>query len=76
MLQKIKSFFLHSETILLARLQVLLGVLGVIVFNVLQDPNVSLAIQSVVKPQYVPYAVIAIGVLTEVLRRRGATDLN
>lgn len=74
--QKIKSWFKHSETIALARLQVILGVLGVFVFNVLQDPNVVAAIQGVLKPQYVPYFIIGIGVLTEVLRRRGATDLH
>lgn len=36
----------------------------------LQDTNVSAAIQSVLQPKYVPYYVIAIGLITEMARRR------
>jgi hypothetical protein len=76
MWEKIKSWFGHSETILLARLQVILGVLGVVATALVNDPNTSAAVQSLLKPEYVPYYVIGIGILTEVLRRRGATDLQ
>jgi hypothetical protein len=76
MWEKIKSWFGHSETILLARSQVLLGAVGAVVTALVNDPNTSSAVQSLLKPEYIPYYVIGIGILTEVLRRRGATDLQ
>jgi lysozyme family protein len=70
----IKQWCKNSETIFWARLQVLLGSAAAIVMAVAADPSVNAAIQAVLKPEYVPYYVIAFGVLTEVLRRRRAND--
>lgn len=75
-LESVKGWFKHSETIALARLQVLLGAVLALAASLAQDPNVSSAVQSILDPKYVPFYIIGIGVLTEVLRRRGATDLH
>jgi len=40
--------------------------------SLLQDPNVSAAIQSALQPKFIPYYVIAIGLVTEIARRRTA----
>jgi lysozyme family protein len=71
----IRKWCKDSETIFWARLQVLLGSAAAIVMAVAADPSVDAAIQAVLKPAYVPYYVIAFGLLTEVLRRRRASDL-
>jgi hypothetical protein len=39
---------------------------------VLQDPNVNGAIQTALQPKFIPYYVIAIGLVTEIARRRTA----
>lgn len=75
MLDSIKAWFKRSETIFLARVQVALGLIGAVVTGALADPNVNSALQSVLKPDYVPYYLIGLGLLTEYLRRRRATDL-
>jgi hypothetical protein len=70
-----KRWCKDSETIFWARLQVVVGSAAAIVMAVAADPSVNAAIQAVLKPAYVPYYVIAFGLLTEVLRRRRASDL-
>lgn len=72
MLPKIKASFRHSLTILWARLVALLGLLLAVGEQVLQDPNVASAVQTALQPKYVPYYVIAIGLITELARRRTA----
>jgi len=69
---KITSWFKHSLTILWARVVALAGVLLALADGVLADVNVNAAIQQALQPKYVPYYVIAIGVLTELARRRTA----
>lgn len=68
--EKIKAWFRHSITILWARLVACAGLVMVALESVLQDPSVSQAVQSVLQPRYVPYYVIAIGLITELARRR------
>jgi hypothetical protein len=70
--EKIKAAFKHSVSMLLARVVALLGLLLAAGQSLLQDPNVSGAIQSALQPQYIPYYVIAIGLMTEIARRRTA----
>lgn len=72
MWDRIKSSFRQSLTILWARTVALLGLLLAVSEDVLQDPSVTAAIQSAVQPKYIPYYVIAIGLLTEIARRRTA----
>lgn len=67
---KIKAWFRHSATILWARLVTGAGLVMVALEAMLQDPAVSQAIQSALQPRYVPYLVIAIGLVTELARRR------
>lgn len=71
MWEKLKAFFAYSETILLARLQVIAG----IVFGAFMalDPGLF---QAYVPAEYVPLYLLAVGILTEYARRRGATDLG
>jgi len=72
MWDRIKAWFKHSVTILWARGVALLGVLLAVGEALLQDPNVTSAIQSALQPKFFPYYVIAIGLLTELARRRTA----
>jgi hypothetical protein len=53
----------------------LIGATTAAVLALANDPTVSDAIKQVLKPEYIPYYVIGFGVLTELLRRRRATDL-
>lgn len=69
---KIKAWFKNSATIVWARLQVIAGVLTASAFALLQDPNVTGALQSALQPKFIPYYVIAIGLVTELARRRTA----
>ena len=71
MWEKIKAFFLHSETILLARLQMFAGV--VFAAFMALDPALF---QAYVPAEYVPLYLLGIGILTEYARRRHATDLG
>jgi len=75
MWSRIKAFFKDSEVIFLARLQMLLGLIAALVTGLLADPSINTAVQSILAPKYVPYYVIGLGVLTEILRRRRADDL-
>lgn len=70
MWDNIKAWFKHSLTILWARAVTLVGLLLAAGEALLADPNVTGAIQSVLQPKYIPYFVIAIGVITELARRR------
>lgn len=72
---KLKQWFKNSETIVWARIQMLAGAVVAIWISVSSNPTIDAAIHTVLKPAYVPYYVIACGVLTEYLRRRRATDL-
>ena len=72
MWNKIKSWFKNSITILWARMQVLAGLIAALLMALASDPNVSGAIQTALQPKYLPYYVIAIGLITEIARRRTA----
>lgn len=70
MWDKIKAWFKHSLTILWARAVALVGVALAAGEALLADPNVTGAIQSLLQPKFIPYYVIAIGLVTELARRR------
>lgn len=70
MWDKMGAWFRHSATILWARLIACAGLVMVALETMLQDPAVSQAVQSMLQPKYVPYYVIAIGLITELARRR------
>lgn len=71
MWEKIKRFFKHSETILLARVQALAGLVLAAVVAV--DPQL---LATYLPTKYVPLWLIVSGVLTEYARRRRAEDLQ
>ena len=70
MWNKIKSWFNNSITILWARVQVLAGIAAAFVLALASDPNVTGALQAALQPKFMPYYVIAIGLITEIARRR------
>ena len=70
MWSKTKSWFGNSLTILWARIQVLAGLLAALLMALATDPNVTGTIQVALEPRFIPYYVIAIGLITEVARRR------
>ena len=72
MWDEVKAWFKYSLTILWARAVALAGLLLAAAEALLQDPNVSAALQAALQPKYVPYYVIAIGLVTEIARRRTA----
>lgn len=72
MREKIKAWFKHSVTILWARFVAAIGLVLAAGQALLQDPNVTGAVQSALQPKYIPYYVIAIGLVTEIARRRTA----
>jgi hypothetical protein len=72
MWDKIKAWFKHSVTILWARVVALVGLLLASCQSLLSDPNITGAIQTALQPQFIPYYVIAIGLVTEIARRRTA----
>lgn len=72
MWEKLKGWFKHSLTILAARVLSFLGVLFAIGAHLAADPTISGAVQSVLKPEYVPYYIIAAGIIVELARRRTA----
>ena len=63
MWEKCKAWFLHSEVLLWARLQVLVGA----VWTVLATADLT----AVLNPKALTYWMIINGVITELLRRRG-----
>jgi hypothetical protein len=72
MWNKVKSWFKNSVTILWARVQVLAGLATASLMALAADPNVTGAIQTALQPKYIPFYVIAIGLITEIARRRTA----
>ena len=70
MWDKIKAWFKHSLTILWARVVALTGLLLAAGTSLLEDPNVTATIQTALQPKFIPYYVIAIGLITEIVRRR------
>ena len=75
----VKAWFKNSVTILWARILSLGGTLLAIMLPLFGDSSITGAVQSVLQPQYIPYYVIAIGLITELVRRRTvnqATDEN
>ena len=73
--QRVLKWCKDSETLVWARLQMILGAVVAVVMGLLADPSINEAIKSILNPDYVPYYVIVFGLLTEVLRRYRATDL-
>lgn len=69
---KIKAWFKNSVTILWARLVAVAGVMMAAGLNLLGDPNITGALQTALQPKFIPYYVIAIGLVTELARRRTA----
>ena len=67
---KAKAWFKNSITILWARIVALGGVLLALGQSLVGDPNVNGAIQQALQPKFIPYYVIAIGLVTELARRR------
>jgi len=67
---KIKSWFGNSVTILWARVQVLAGLLAAFLMALASDANVTGSVQVALEPKFIPYYVIAIGLITEIARRR------
>ena len=72
MWNKVKAWFKHSITILWARAMTFGGAVLATLLSLSSDPNVGAAIHSVLQPKLIPYYVIAIGILTELARRRTA----
>lgn len=72
---KVKKFFKDSETIFWARLQMIVGAVVAGFMSLANDPTVNESIKAIMKPEYVPYYVIAFGIITEIARRRRADDL-
>ena len=72
MWDRVKAAFKYSLTILWARIVALAGLLLASGQALIADPNVNDAMHALLKPQYVPYYVIAIGLITELCRRRTA----
>lgn len=70
MWDKIKAWFKNSATILWARIQVIVGAAVAAALALLQNPDVTNALQSALQPKFIPYYVIAIGLVTELARRR------
>jgi hypothetical protein len=72
MRNKIKAWFKNSVTILWARVQVFAGLVAASLLALASDPNVTGAVQAALQPKLIPYYVIAIGLITEIARRRTA----
>lgn len=71
---KIVNFFKNSEVIFLARLQVFLGILLVVLASLDWSPLASSTMPS--KQQIILYSILVVqGIVTEYARRRRATDL-
>jgi len=74
MWDRIKAWFRNSMTILWARVVALAGLLLAAGQSLLADPSVNGAVQQVLQPRFIPYYVIAIGLVTELARRRTASS--
>ena len=73
MWDRLKAAFKHSVTILWARLVAFTDLLLASGQALIADPNINDAIHAVLKPGYIPYYVIAIGLITELCRRRAVS---
>lgn len=71
MLNKLKAWCKHSETIFVARSQMLIGALLVAITQV--DPNLFIGL---VGAKWFPIFLIAHGAIVEILRRRGDPEMN
>lgn len=69
---RIKASFGHSLTILWARLVALTGLLLASLQSLTADPAVGDAIKSLLTPRFVPFYIIGIAVVTELVRWRTA----
>jgi len=79
MWDKIKAWFKHSVTILWARIVALAGLLLATLQGLIANPDINNAVQQALQPKFIPYYVIAIGLITELCRRRtvsNGTDAN
>lgn len=65
MWNNVKSWFKHSATIVWARILILLGFLAGLA-DILTASN----IQSYIPSKYVPWYLVAVGIITEIARRR------
>jgi len=72
MWDKIKAWFKHSLTILWARVVALGGLLLGLAQALSVDPAINDAVRTALQPKFIPYYVIAIGLITELARRRTA----
>jgi len=72
MWDKIKVWFKRSVTILWARVVALGGILLGTMQALSADPSINDAIHAALQPKFIPYYVIAIGLVTELARRRTA----
>jgi hypothetical protein len=72
MWDKAKAWFKHSMTILWARVIALGCLLLASAQALIADPAINDAIHTVLQPKLIPYYVIAIGLVTEMARRRTA----
>lgn len=66
----VKAWFRNSVTILWARVQIVSGVVAAFLMALATDPHVTSAVESALQPKFIPYYVIAIGLITELARRR------
>ena len=72
---KVRQWFSDSETILWARLKVLIGAVVGLYSIVSENQTVNSAIQQIMEPKYLPYYLIAGGIFGELIRRHRAKDL-
>lgn len=66
----VKAWFRNSVTILWARVQIVSGVVAAFLMALATDPHVTSVVESALQPKFIPYYVIAIGLITELARRR------
>ncbi|RWM90026.1 MAG: hypothetical protein EOR84_22720 [Mesorhizobium sp.] len=71
MWKRIKKFFKDSETIALARLQMIVGLVAAVLTYV--DPQM---VAPILPAEWVPWLIVAHGYAIEYLRRRRAGDLE
>lgn len=64
-----------SGTMLLGWLSTAAGVVGAVLIDLYNDPNVNAAFQSALKPEYIPYYVIGFGLLIRFVRKANAKDI-
>lgn len=72
-MEQIKAWFKFSVTVLWARFLAAIGTVLAFIPTFTSDPHINDAIRAVLRPQYIPFYVIAIGIITEIARRRTAS---